>query len=368
MCRHACPVFLVTKMDANTPRGHALLVSRIDENLSEWTEDIIDKIYQCSQCSLCKELCEFHWEEDTLVQAAREAIVNAERAPDKVKYLASLLIENGTVFNKPQKELKVQKKVIEGKQTDVLYFAGNTALFEQPEIVEAAEVILDSMGINWAMLEEEGSTGVELFELGYANEAKMAARNLADKIMKINPKIIITGCAHAYRAFKKLYPQWGIEVLADIKIYHITEYLYKKVRDGELKLVQDSALSAVAYHDPCQLGRNMGVFDAPRDLIKTITGSSPIELFHNRGEAECCGAGAVMYLTHPDISTKVAQRRIESALEEDAKIVVTSCPNCKNILTKANVSLNSDVKVLDIVELIALQVKDKIKIISSNEK
>ncbi|TSA55041.1 MAG: (Fe-S)-binding protein, partial [Dehalococcoidia bacterium] len=337
------------------------LISRIDEGLSEWTEDTVDKIYRCSQCSLCKELCEFKWGEDLVVQVGRENIVSGGRAPEVVKNLARLLIDRGTAYSKPPKELKVQRAVVRGKQPDVLYFAGDTAFSEHPEIIQATAVVLDSMGINWAMLEKGESTGVELFELGYTDEARKVASGLADKILDIHPRIIITGCAHAYRAFKELYPQWGIEAFKNIQIFHITEYLFNKVRDGELKLVQDLTLSEVCYHDPCQLGRKMGVYDAPRDLIKAITGNPPVELFHNRGEAECCGAGSVMYLTNPDISIKVAKRRMESVLQENAKLVITACPNCKNILTKANFDMHGGIKVLDIVELIALQVKDKVK-------
>jgi len=361
MCRHACPVFLATKLDADTPRGHALLISRIDEGLSQWTEDTIDKIYRCSQCSLCKELCEFKWGEDLVVQVGRENIVKGGRAPETVKNLARLLIDRRAVYNKPAKEFKVQRPVVRGKQTEVLYFAGDTAFYQHPEIIRATEVVLDTLGVNWAMLEKGESTGVELFELGYTDEARKAARGLADKIMDIHPRILITGCAHAYRAFKELYPQWGIEAFKDIQIFHITEYLFNKARDGELKLAPDSTLSGISYHDPCQLGRKMGVYDAPRDLIKAITGNPPIELFHSRGEAECCGAGCVMYLTNHDISIKVAHRRIESVLQENAKSVITACPNCKNILARANQDMHGGIKVLDIVELIALQVRDKVK-------
>ncbi len=356
MCRHACPVFLVTKMDANTPRGHALILSKIINNLSEWTEDVVDKIYQCSQCGLCKELCEFHWEEDLLIQVAREAIINKGIEPKIVKDLATLLINNGTVYTKARKELEFQKKVIDKKKADVLYFAGSTALYEQPEIVEATAKILDFMKIDWMMFENEGMTGVELFELGYKNEAKVAARNLAGKIRDINPDILITGCAHTYRAFKELYPQWGIKNLVDIQIYHTTEYLLKKVRDGELKLKKNSTLSGISYHDPCQLGRRMKIYEDPRDLLEYAIGEPPVELFHNKNESECCGAGSVMYLTHPYISSKVAERRIRNAIQEDANIIITACPNCKNILTKASFNIKSGIKVLDIAELIALQV------------
>jgi heterodisulfide reductase subunit D len=367
MCRHACPVFLATKIDANTPRGHALLISKIDENMLDWSEDIIDKVYQCSLCSLCKELCEFHWEEDTLIQKARETIVAIGRAPDYVKKIASLLINQGTAFSELQKELSIHGINKERNHTEVLYFAGNTALCYYPEIIEITGMLLNSMGISWCMLDREESTGIELSELGYSTEAIVAAKNLAEKISKINPEIIITGNPHAYKAFKDLYPRWGIKKLYNIKIYHIAEYLNTKILEGKLKLKQNLNLSGISYHDPCQLGRNMGIFDAPRELIKTISGNSPIELFHNRSEAECCGAGSVMHLTNPDIALKTARKRIENALEENSKIIVTACHNCKRILAESSKNLNAGIKVLDMVELISFNGSDKISTIKKGK-
>ena len=367
MCRHACPVFLATKIDANTPRGHALLISKIDENMLDWSEDIIDKVYQCSLCSLCKELCEFHWEEDTLIQKTRETIVAIGRAPDYVKKIASLLISQGTAFGELQKELSIHGINKKRNHTEVLYFAGNTALCYYPEIIEITGMMLNSMGINWCMLDREESTGIELSELGYSTEAIVAAKNLAEKISKINPEIIITGNPHAYKAFKELYPRWGIKKLCNIKIYHIAEYLNAKVQEGKLKLKRSWNLSGISYHDPCQLGRNMGIFDAPRELIKTISGNSPIELFHNRSEAECCGAGSVMHLTNPYIALKTARKRIENALEEGSKIIVTACHNCKRILTEASKNLNAGIKVLDMVELISFNGSDKISTIKKGK-
>ncbi len=354
MCRHACPVFLSTKRDTDTPRGHALLISRIDEGLSEWTDDIVDIMYRCSQCHLCREICEFHWGEDLLIQKIREIIVKIDRVPQSIKKLASHIINNGSVYD--TSHVKNFKIAVKGKGIDVLYFAGDIILNEYPEIVEKTAVILDSMDINWAMLERETSTGIELFELGYINEAITAAKECAARIMETKPGIIITGNPHIYSAFKKLYPEWGIKTLDGINIYHISEYLSNRVREGKLKISLDSALQGVSYHDPCQLGREMEVYNAPRELIKAATGSMPLELFHSKSEAECCGAGSVMYLTHPDVSNRVAQKRINSALEEDVKIIVTACPNCKKVFKNTISDMNSDLKVIDIVELVSLQV------------
>ena len=352
MCRHACPVFLTTKLDSITPRGHALLASRIDEGLSKLTEEIADKTYQCSLCGLCRELCEFHWEEDTLVRKAREIIVNDGAVPEIVKKIASSLIKNNNTSDILIDGLGIKKTQTRAKQVDILYISGNLVRYEQPEIIENTARILNSIQENWKMLESDNSTGIELFELGYTNDAKIIAKNLWNKIMEINPKIIITGCAHSYRALKEIHPDWGIKFSKSIKVYHIVEYLYRKLNEGKMRLIKNEKITNIAYHDPCQLGRNMGVYKIPRTLIKAVTGSDAIELFHSKNEAECCGSGSVMYLTHPDLSLKIAQKRIENALEEKIKIIITACPNCKNILKKACQLINTDIKVLDIVELI----------------
>jgi len=112
----------------------------------------------------------------------------------------------------------------------------------------------------------------------------------------------------------------------------------------------------MAYHDPCQLGRKMRVYDAPRELIKAVTGKPPIELFHSKEQAECCGSGSVMYLTHPELSLKIAKRRMANVREEKVRLVVTACPNCKHLFTRAARGSRDKIKVYDIVELIARQV------------
>jgi len=54
-----------------------------------------------------------------------------------------------------------------------------------------------------------------------------------------------------------------------------------------------------------------------------------------------------MHLTNPDVALKTARKRIENALEENSKIIVTACHNCKRILAESSKNLNAGIKVLD---------------------
>jgi Fe-S oxidoreductase len=355
MCRHACPTFLATKLDSHTPRGYALLLSQIDEGYREWTRETVDRFYQCSQCGLCREDCEYHWPEDELVRNAREEIVKTGHIPERVKNIASSLIQTGTPYEKGITTWNAPPEIVGKKNPDMLYFAGCSTRQNHPEITEALSQIFQAMGTEWAILQEEGCCGVPLYEIGYPDAARETAEKLAAKISAVNPKLLLTGCPHCFRAFKELYPQWGLSFSSDLQISHAAQHLAARISDGTLKLKGNPTFSSVCYHDPCQLGRKLKEFDAPRRLIETATGKVPLELFHHKEHAECCGAGAVMFLTDPEIAVKVAKKRLERVHETQAEVMITACQNCKTNLIKAKNQSDDNIQILDVIELIALK-------------
>lgn len=351
MCRHACPTFLATKLDSHTPRGYALMLSAIAEGIRNWDEDCIARFYQCSQCGLCKEDCEYHWPEDEVVRNAREEIVALKKEPQIIARIASSVINKGTPYEKERKQY-VPPEHTGKRNPEVLYFAGCSTRQSHPEIIEATSNILNFIGVNWSVLEQEGCCGMTLFDLGYSEKAKKIAAQLADKISRAEAGILLTGCAHCYRIFREKFNEWGIQLPSNIKVVHSTEYLWQNMLNGKLEFTTDASVESVSYHDPCQLGRKLGVYEAPRKLIEKLTNSRPIELFHNREKTECCGAGTTMFLTDPEVSGKVARRRIDAAREENAKVIVTACQNCKTVFTKVH---QNDIRILDVAELVSLQ-------------
>ena len=111
--------------------------------------------------------------------------------------------------------------------------------------------------------------------------------------------------------------------------------------------------ATVTYHDPCDLGRNSGIFESPREVLKAIPGIRLIEMPNNRQMANCCGGGGNLEMVDPDLSAKVAQMKIEEILETGADMVVTSCQQCvRTIATRARrQKINLVVK--DLTDLVA---------------
>lgn len=349
MCRYACPTFIMTKRESVTPRGYALLMMTAEKENQHWSDDMKSAIYQCSLCGLGVERCEFKWQEDDMVRQARQMIVSSGQAPENVKNSAEIFLADDKSWDQ-KLSLPMDEKNVE-----VLYLAGCQTRANNPEIISATTKIFNTAGIKWTVLGDEGCCGGGLYDLGYVTEARQKALEQTDRINGISPKIIVTGCAHCYRTLKEFYPAWGIERFGNHQVLHMSEYLIQLITENRIELKHSSKAETYAYHDPCMLGRKMGVYDAPRNVIEKIMGSAPLELFHNREVAECCGAGSVTYLTEREIALNVAQGRLRRVKEVNPSMLVTACQNCKNILTDAND--NPNLKVADLVEIVAGRLK-----------
>ena len=61
----------------------------------------------------------------------------------------------------------------------------------------------------------------------------------------------------------------------------------------------NTAPQRVTYHDPCDLGRNGGEYEAPRKILKAIPGLELVEMENIRAASVCCGGGGNLEMTDP---------------------------------------------------------------------
>ncbi|MCP4575259.1 MAG: hypothetical protein GY846_03100 [Deltaproteobacteria bacterium] len=90
----------------------------------------------------------------------------------------------------------------------------------------------------------------------------------------------------------------------------------------------------VTYHDPCDLGRHCGIYDAPRETIYKIAPDF-VEMRHPRENALCCGAGGGVRGAYAKNSIAMARRRLGEVEEIGAEIVLTECNSCVHNLGNA---------------------------------
>jgi heterodisulfide reductase subunit D len=126
----------------------------------------------------------------------------------------------------------------------------------------------------------------------------------------------------------------------------------------EGKIHFEGRATKVTYHDPCDLGRGSGVYEAPREIIKAIPGVELVELEGNREECNCCGGGGDLEMIRPDLSAALAEAKIEEIKATGAGMVLSACQQCiRTILTTAR-RKKIPVTAMDITEFVLKNMKE----------
>ncbi len=84
----------------------------------------------------------------------------------------------------------------------------------------------------------------------------------------------------------------------------------------------------MTYHDPCHLGRGCSVYEAPRNILRSIPGVELVEMPRNRRWAWCCGGGGGAPEAFPEMSRWNAEDRLREAQESGGEILVTTSSLC----------------------------------------
>jgi heterodisulfide reductase subunit D len=112
----------------------------------------------------------------------------------------------------------------------------------------------------------------------------------------------------------------------------------------------------ITYHDPCDLGRNSGIIEEPRDVIKSIPGIEFTELTSSGLQSNCCGGGGNLESFNPSLSAKNEDARCKEIISTGADIVVSGCQQCERTIStaikKKKDEINYKIKVMDISELV----------------
>jgi len=232
--------------------------------------------------------------------------------------------------------MSIFKKIFKG---NTLYYPGCLSKFVAKDLVENYRRILREAGFDFIELADlEVCCGSPALKAGYNEDFKKLAEKNLQVFKDHSVGRIITHCPACFMIFKKYYPEvlggkWDIEVL------HATEVLSQKVRKSESKK------GTVTYHDPCHLGRPMGVYDPPREVIKSL-GYEIKEMELNKNQSFCCGGGGGVQSNELDLANKIAKDRIKMAKKTGAKVLVTPCPLCYMHLKN-----NADGEEIDVKEL-----------------
>ncbi|KQM10700.1 MAG: (Fe-S)-binding protein [Candidatus Methanomethylophilaceae archaeon] len=337
-CKSVCPSFKAIGWDSELSRGRIILSYGLLTGEIPADESVVKSMYTCTTCADCVRRCTSKVDIVEIIEATRADLVKSGHILPKHKAVC----ENIIATNNPYGEKRSVKETLgrEPKKAEVGYFAGCTATYRNKEISAATISILDKLKVDYTTLDEV-CCGSVMVRIGWSHEdvAKLYQRNL-DHIKSLGIKTLVLSCSGCYRMFKTEYPRF-VEV--PFEVLHISEFLARQ----DLKLKPMNGVVAT-YHDPCHLGRHVGVYDAPREVIKKIPGLEFREMEFSGPTSHCCGGGGGVRSAFPEESGKIARTRMEEA--DFADLMITSCPFCVNnlILGKGE----KEIRVVDLVELV----------------
>jgi len=245
----------------------------------------------------------------------------------------------------------VVKTVDENPDFDVLYWVGCAGAFEQrgQEIARSFAKILNKAEVNFSVLgNKETCTGDSARRSGNEYLFSMMAESNVENLKAAKVKKIVTTCPHCMHTLKNEYPQFG----GKFEVIHHTQLIDDLIESGKLKIKSEDS-KKVTFHDPCYLGRQNGVFNEPRNVIKK-SGINLFEMNRIRNRSFCCGAGGGnMWKEEEEGEEPVRRNRFTEAQATGAETLCVSCPFCLTMLRDAGNELESNMKVRDVAELVA---------------
>lgn len=208
---------------------------------------------------------------------------------------------------------------------NTLYYPGCSTKFVAKEVEENYKQWLHKLGIDFVQLADlEKCCGSPVLNAGYIDDFRKLAEANCDLFHQRGITRIITNCPGCYLQFKKVYAEY-LGGKWDFKVEYLLTLLLEAVKSGRVKLKQQSG--KITYHDPCHLGRAVGVYEEPRELLR-LAGYELVEMKSNREYSLCCGAGGTANMNATEISKKMAGARWQQAMDSGASQLVSPCVMC----------------------------------------
>ncbi len=348
-----------------------------DEELEELKDTVFGK---CTNCRRCTINCPMGVDLATFNRMTRGLLVSVGVMPEGVAVVSKDQWEIGNQMGvlkeeyldtlewmeeELQAELEDPEVKIPVDKTDceLVYSINPREVKYDPRTIADAAKIFHIAGESWTMPSEGWDmTNFGLFS-GDDDLGGSVALRLYEQVEELRGnKLVISECGHGYRSTRCEAPNWGkIDVPFVMESSVITMLRY--IHEGRIKVDKSKNQEPVTFHDSCNNARSCGLFDEPRELLDLVV-TDFREMYPNRAENYCCtgGGGAMSMSEYTPNRLKSAKVKADQLTATGAKYVVTSCHNCVDGLTDLIRHYKLDLKVTQLVNLVANAIEIPVKV------
>ena len=386
-----CPSISYHNFNSYSARGRYAVARSLIKGQSEISDTVREIAFTCMTCGSCDvscKVCRYNLEPLEMVRELKFRLVEDGHGLEAHKAILESLEQEHNTMQQPKArrgewadDLDVPR--LFSDRAGVLFHAGCRYSYDedlQPS-AKAAVLLLRNAGVDLGIMgEREMCCGGRIYSMGYRDEFVRLARANMAAWARAGVETVVTSCADGYHAFKRLYPQLGSQV----QVFHTVEFLARLIKEAKITFRSEIPMT-VTYHDPCHLGRQgepyvpwdgvekktknqivvyepkrpryngaWGVYDPPREILRSIPGVELVEMERIREYSWCCGAGGGVREAYPEYSHWTASERITEAKATGAEALVSACPWCERNFLDAVGALGEPMQVYDIVELVQM--------------
>ena len=354
-----CPIYETHKMLSYSSQGMILIIRDLLEGKIKPSESLVSAVYECLLCQHCNAVCAAtndiplgELECAQIFQALRADLVEMGVAPPaSLKNATDKIREKHNRMGIDRKRGAWAEGMNIPSKGATMIFAGCTAAYQNKEVVQSLAIVMQRVGMNFGILEDEWCCGALQYDSGMLHDFRASVQHNVDAIRKTGAKEIVMVCADGYKTIKNDYPMYAGHLGFDV--IHSSELIARLLNKNQISFAKNFDLGGIAtYFDPCLLARANDVIDQPREIINAIPRIELVEMEGFGKYTNCCGRPIVAPASK-ETCVQAGHDRIKDALAVDARVIITGCVNCKQSMTLAAKKLGAEIKVLDIVELVA---------------
>lgn len=318
------------------------------------------EVHACSACGVCLDACPG-------IQVAQEAFqascfVRAVRENRELRSMATACLNCGSCTSACPVGIDLEglrldcradifdqtpfnhgylpaPMVLWRETTEVILFTGCMGRMN-PKTTNAFKALLVEAGIPFVHIDDKEGVccGRPLALAGAKDQSRTMMAYNRDLINGHHGKVVVTTCPICYRFFNEAYQ-------LDIPVMHHSQYLWELMDKGLLK--RDRQRLTMAYHDPCDLGRGSGCYEAPRRVLSAVGHLVGAE--KEREKALCCGNNLGSLSLPEPVRQRITSKTVGVLSQNRPDYIVTACPLCKPTLSK-----QSKIPVQDLAEVLLL--------------
>ena len=346
-----------------TPRQvwRLLQLGLVDEVLNSKT------FWLCTVCQSCQVRCRRGIDiKDAMVALKEWAVQEGIKVPERLNVLRDTVVNQHNISGDENTNRLVWSENLPDppvgvnpprEVADTVYFVGCVSSFypRTYAIPRALVQVMDRAEIEFTTLGgEEWCCGYPLYVAGMRDRMASLAEHNLERVRAAGAEQVVFTCPSCHYAWSHLYSEFADT--SGLRLRHATELMAELVAEDQLELGPVEEI--VTYHDPCDLGRKGGVYDAPREVLGAIPGLELREMSMSGCDALCCGGGGDVETVDPDVPSGVSRKRLAQVEATGAKYVASACQQCERTLQEGARKNRIRVRAVDVVELLWRSVQE----------